>query len=132
VKSVERGFTLKIGPYSIKGKVDRIDSVDGGIVITDYKTGQPKNEKDVDKDQLLIYQMAATQVWNEEPKELVFYYLDDNSSVSFLGTEKELSDMQQKIAGIIEQIHTGDFTHKAEAHKCKQCDFKSICPYSEA
>lgn len=132
VQSVERGFTLKIGPYSIKGKVDRIDAVDGGIIITDYKTGQPKKEKDVDKDQLLIYQMAATQVWNEEPKELVFYYLDDNSSVSFLGTEKELSDMQQKIAGIIQQIHTGDFTHKAEAHKCKQCDFNSICPYSEA
>lgn len=132
VKSVERGFTLKIGPYSLRGKVDRIDEVYGGVSIVDYKTGKPKTDKDVDKDQLLIYQMAAKQVWDEEAKELVFYYLDDNSEVSFLGTEEELNKMQQKIVGLIEKMYEGDFAPKPSPQTCKFCDFNSICPYSKA
>jgi DNA helicase-2/ATP-dependent DNA helicase PcrA len=132
VKSVERGFTLKIGPYSLKGKVDRIDNVEGGVTITDYKTGKPKSEKDIDKDQLLIYQMAAKQVWKEEPKELTFYYLDDNSEVAFLGTEEELNKMQKKVVGLIEQMYEGDFSPKPSKQTCQFCDFNSICPYSKA
>lgn len=132
VQAVERGFTLKIGPYSVKGKVDRIDKVNNKLVITDYKTGKPKTLKEAEKDQLLIYQLAAKQVWHEEVSELVFYYLDDNSSLSFLGTEDELVEMQSKISNLIDKIHTGDFKHKASPATCVQCDFKTICPYSKA
>ena len=63
-KYLERGFTLKVGPYSLKGKIDRVDERDGGLEIIDYKTGNvPKRASDMDKDQLLIYQLAVKNAW---------------------------------------------------------------------
>ena len=64
-KYLERPFNLKIKDsgeeYTIKGVIDRIDELDGGIEIIDYKTGQGRTEKTFkaeDKEQLLIYQLA--------------------------------------------------------------------------
>ena len=47
----------------MKGRIDRIDSVDGGLEIIDYKTGEAKDEKLSwdDRRQLVLYAMAVEQ-----------------------------------------------------------------------
>ncbi|KKU48413.1 hypothetical protein A3H10_03265 [Candidatus Uhrbacteria bacterium RIFCSPLOWO2_12_FULL_46_10] len=133
VKFLERGFTLKIGPYTLKGQVDRMDVRGDGVEIIDYKTGNvPKNMADVDKDQLLIYQLAAEIVWREKPVALTFYYLNENKPVSFLGTPEDLEETKQKIIKTIEEIRTSEFKAAPSPQKCRQCDFKNICPFSQA
>lgn len=129
-KYLESGFNLKIGDYTVKGKIDRIDEVPGGVEIVDYKTGSvPKDEKFLDKDQLLIYQAAASEVLGEKPVLLSYYYLGENKKMSFLGTDEEVQEIKEKIVETIEEIKKSEFFPKPSLFTCKNCDFKDICEH---
>ena len=115
--------------YTLYGVIDRIDKVNGGVRIVDYKTGSAKDKLTLEnKEQLLIYQMAVEEVLKEPVKELVFHYLDDNKEMSFLGTDKELEKTKAKILKNIEDLKLGEFPPKP-GMMCKYCDFRSICEY---
>lgn len=127
--ALEKGFNFKIENYTIKGVIDRIDQTKEGLILLDYKTGSSKNEKTVEKDQLLLYQLAGREVLESPINQLVFYYLNDNTQVSFLGSEEELTSHKTKIFKLIKDIESEDFQAKPEKNKCKYCDFYSICQY---
>jgi len=128
---LEKGFTIKIGEYSIRGVFDRVDVVDGAWKIIDYKTGRPKEKLTFDdKKQLLLYQIAAQEVFKTNIKDLSFYYLTNNEQISFLGTDKELEKVKAWALAIIEKIIACDFT-ATPGHVCASCDFSSICPYAK-
>src|SRR5207302_1842321 len=57
---LEKSFNLRIDGIKFYGRIDRIDTLpDGGIEIIDYKTGNAKEQKDVDKDaQVAFYAMG--------------------------------------------------------------------------
>lgn len=130
---LEQGFTLKFGSVIIKGRIDRIDCCEGKVEIIDYKTGQAKTEKTLDrgdKEQLLLYQMAAKDVLGLEPKKLTYHYLEDNSRVSFLGTDDELLNLQEQILERVEMIRNSSFPATPGFH-CRFCDFSDICEYRQ-
>jgi DNA helicase-2/ATP-dependent DNA helicase PcrA len=136
-KYLEKGFNLKIQSngeeYTLKGVMDRVDEVEDGIEIIDYKTGEGKEEdklKAEDKEQLLIYQMAANEVMQEKVASLSFYYVEPNRKVSFLGSNKELEKLKEKIIKTIEEIKKGEFPPKP-SQLCKYCDFNRICEYRQ-
>lgn len=126
---LEFGFNFRLAGYPLKGKIDRIDRLPEGLKIIDYKTGSAKKFVD-DKDQLLLYQIAVQTVLKEKVKELAFYYLDDNEEKSFLGEEKDLKRLEEKIIKIIEEIKRGQFLPQP-GHLCQFCDFRSICEFKE-
>lgn len=132
-EALEKGFNVKIGDYTLKGVIDRIDRhEDGSIEIIDYKTGRSKSEKDVNKTQLLIYQLAVQQSMRDEIQNLTFYYLDDGKRVSFVGSEKQLDTLQKNVIEIIGKIEQGTFEATPSPFTCKYCDFNSICDFSQA
>ena len=133
VIGLEQNFNLKIGQYKVSGKIDRIDKLaDGQVAIIDYKTENPKTDKTLpakSKEQLYIYQLAAEEVFGFKVRDLSFYYLRDNSRVDFLGNEKQLSGVKDKVLGIIKKIKKGNFEAEPEKHKCNNCDYKEICEF---
>ncbi len=131
---LEQAFTLKFGKIVIKGRIDRIDRFEDGIEIIDYKTGNPKELKKLskeDKEQLLLYQMAATDVLGLIPKKLTFHYLQDNSSVSFLGSDKDLVSLRERIVERVQSIKDSNFKATPGFH-CGFCDFADICEFRES
>ncbi|MDP2966986.1 MAG: UvrD-helicase domain-containing protein [bacterium] len=129
--ALEMPFNLKIGEHTLFGIIDRIDEMESGVKIIDYKTGHSKDKLDLDdKKQLLIYQIAAEEVLKISPKELVYYYLEDGEKASFLGTEKEKDKLKEKILAEIEEIKTSDFK-PTPGWQCSFCDFKDICDSAE-
>lgn len=57
--SAEDNFSLDLEPAVLTGKIDRVESRDGAIVIVDLKTGSVKSAQDaVDHPQLGAYQVA--------------------------------------------------------------------------
>jgi len=129
--ALELPFNLKIGGYNLYGVIDRIDDLGDGVKIVDYKTGKPKKKLEADdKSQLLIYQIAAEEVLGIKPKELAYYYLDDGSQASFLGSEKDKQDRKEKIIQEIEEIKNSNF-EPTPGWQCEFCDFKSICDFKQ-
>ncbi len=137
VSGLETAFNLKINGETIYGKIDRIDRLDDGVQIVDYKTGAAKTEEKLDADkklQLLIYQMAASQAMKENVKNLQFYYLDDNSELNFIGSDKDINEAKVKIIKKIEEIKksvkNNDFPPKP-GKLCQFCDYFEICEYRQ-
>ena len=134
-KYLEEFFHLKITDagetYTIRGAIDRIDEAGGGVEIIDYKTGKGKEKlKTEEKDQLYIYQLAANEVLKEKVVKLTYYYLEDNSKISFIGEEKDLEKVKGKITETIREIKKGEFLPQPSM-LCEYCDFKNICEYRQ-
>ena len=129
--ALEMPFNLKIGGHTLYGVIDRIDEVEGGVTIIDYKTGNSKERLVLDdKKQLLIYQIAAEEIFKIKPKELVYYYLNDGKKASFLGSDKDKSRLKEKIIQEIEEIKKSDFK-ATPGWQCGFCDFKDICDFAK-
>lgn len=125
---MELPFNLKIGEHTLYGVIDRIDEEKDRVVIIDYKTGTSKDKPE--KEQLLIYQIAAQEILHLKPKQLAYYYLDDGKIASFLGSEKELQEQKEKILGEIEKIKNSEF-EPTPGWQCQYCDFKDICDFAQ-
>ncbi len=131
--ALEQGYTYKIGDVILKGRIDRIDTYEDGIEIIDYKTGTPKTEKSLersDKEQLWLYQLAARDVLKLTPKKLTYVYLEDQSRVSFIGSDEELTKLQEDVMERVGRIRASGF-HPTPGFHCRFCDFADICEYRQ-
>jgi len=135
--ALETKFTVKIGGGIITGRIDRIDMRSSGkLEIIDYKTGKSKDKLDSEsKEQLLIYQVALEQLPQFKSigncEKLTYYYLDDNTKLSFLGNEKDIEKIDDKISEAINNIQSGNFQPKPEKYYCGHCDFRDICDFRQ-
>lgn len=132
---LERGFTIKVKAddenFTVRGQIDRIDEMDDKIYLVDYKTGAPKDKLGFsEKEQLFIYQLASAELFRQPVGGLKFYYLDNNSEVEFLGSEKDLEKIENKISLQISEIRKGKFPANP-GPLCKFCDFKDICEFKK-
>ncbi len=130
---LEKGFTVKFGDVTVRGRIDRVDAIEGGVEIIDYKTGKPKTELEADeKRQLMIYQIAAMECFNPSlmPTKLTYHYLEDNSRVSFIGTPEQLDELRAEIVATAQAIRTSDFK-ATPSFMCDYCDFKDICEFRQ-
>ncbi|MCD6232929.1 UvrD-helicase domain-containing protein [bacterium] len=130
---LEKDFNLKIGNYILLGRIDRIDELEkGDVEIIDYKSGNPKKKlSKEEKKQLLIYQMAAEEILNLNVAKLTYYYLYDNSKVSFLGSEKEKQGLKEEILEVARKIEKSDFS-PTPGWQCQYCDFRDICEFRKS
>ncbi|MFH0873991.1 MAG: ATP-dependent DNA helicase [Candidatus Komeilibacteria bacterium] len=139
---LEKGFNIKVGDYTIRGFIDRVDPSEspaspskagraGKWKIMDYKTGKVKEKLTFeDKKQLLIYQLAAKDIFQADTESLMFYYLDENKPVAFQATEDDLTKVKQWIIDTADSMKQSDFSAKSGNH-CKYCDFNLICPMAQ-
>ncbi|MBP9694805.1 MAG: ATP-dependent helicase, partial [Candidatus Magasanikbacteria bacterium] len=133
--ALESWFKIKVGDYFLHGRIDRVDQLsDRSLEIIDYKTGKSK-EKVVgeEKDQLLIYQIAAETLPEYRnigtTSKLTFFYVNDNIKTSFIGDSEDLQALKEKLLKTITAIHSGDFFATPSQFACGFCDFRDICEY---
>ena len=129
VRTSEKDFTLKIGDISTKGRIDRIDKLDDGYEIVDYKTGKPKDKLSwPERKQLVLYALACERCFDPPLKitKATYHYLEDNSSVSFEPTDKEKQKLIDEVIKAVEKMQASDFSPTPGFH-CQYCDFKDIC-----
>jgi DNA helicase-2/ATP-dependent DNA helicase PcrA len=129
--ATEHKFSFKLGDREIRGRIDRIDQLEEGVVrVIDYKTGAPKDRKFAEESlQLSIYAMAVAQM-NLTPRELVLCNVQDNSLAIAGRTQKQLDTAREKIEDAAQGISRGEFDPSPGSH-CRWCDYKNLCPATE-
>ncbi|MFC1622092.1 ATP-dependent helicase [Patescibacteria group bacterium] len=128
--ALEKSFNLYIDGVRFFGRIDRIDKIDGGVEIIDYKTGKAKEQKFVDKDdQVAFYAIAAKEALGMKPKKLTYYFVESGERISTTRTEAQLEDMKKGVGEVVKKLKGGDFKAKP-GMQCEWCDFSSICPFA--
>lgn len=126
---VEKSFNIKIDGIKFFGRIDRIDPLEDGVEIIDYKTGSAKTQKEVDTDdQVAFYAIAAKEALGLNPTKLTYYFVESGEKVSTRRTVRDLENTKQKVKEIIDKIKSGDF-EATPGMLCNWCDYKSICPF---
>jgi DNA helicase-2/ATP-dependent DNA helicase PcrA len=131
---VERKFDFRIGPHHLRGRVDRVDQLPGGgYELIDYKTGDPKPQRELESDvQLAIYRLAAREAWRLEGAAGSYWYVLADEKVAVGGSPDDLERVEGVVLEVGEGILGQDFEPKPSPEICSWCDFRLICPASEA
>jgi len=133
IEFLEKSFKLKVGDYTIKGRIDRADKTeDGTLEVIDYKTGKSKSQKEVDSDQqLMIYAMASAECFGKPASRSTLYFLDEDVKVSTKPDTAVLEKTKEKIIQIADRINKSDFSPTPSKFKCPFCPYKKICDKAE-
>ncbi len=131
---VERKFDFRIGPHHLRGRVDRVDELPGGgYELIDYKTGDPKPPRELQSDvQLAIYRLAAREAWRLEGAAGSYWYVLADEKVAVGGSPDDLERVEGVVLEVGEGILGQDFEPRPSPEICSWCDFRLICPASEA
>ena len=136
VLHTEERFTVKVGPTTLVGRIDRIDRARAGasseaVIITDYKTGRPRAQEDADDSlQLSLYALAAREKWGYHTERLVFHNLEGNAAVSTERTDAQLDAARLHVEEIAGKIAAGMFDPTPGFH-CSWCAYRVLCPKTE-
>jgi ATP-dependent exoDNAse (exonuclease V) beta subunit len=132
VLHTEERFSVKIGETTLVGRIDRIDrGPDDTVIITDYKTGAPKSQKDADESlQLSLYALAAREKWGYRAERLVFHNLEGNTAIITTRTDSQLHEAKLTVEDITMKIAAGEFQPKP-GFQCNSCAYRLLCPRTE-
>lgn len=138
VVDLESRFNIEIGDvaetHTVAGVIDRIDKIDDGYEIIDYKTTKkmPSQEK-VDNDlQLSIYLHAFLARYPKEMENLdkikvSLYYLKHGVKLSSVRTLEQLKKSEQLFLDTIKIIESGKF-EPVISGLCDWCGYQNRCP----
>lgn len=146
--ALEKPFNIMLNGIRFYGRIDRIDPLkvsdkkskdkDGDksedkeskkVEIIDYKTGQKKSQRDVDKDlQVSLYALGVEQALKLDPAKMSLYFVEDGEKISTTRTDKQLEDAKKEVMKVVEKIKDGGFEATPGMH-CNFCDFREICPF---
>ncbi|MEA2646642.1 MAG: ATP-dependent helicase UvrD/PcrA [Chloroflexota bacterium] len=124
----EKAFTLHLPGFRVQGRFDRVDRNQKGFRVVDYKTGEVKEDWQLERDlQLGIYAIAAEKVFGLKPVTMAICYLDDATEIEVLKTTSQLEADRDLAGDLAMGIVAGDFTPAPAPWKCAHCDFRLVC-----
>ena len=116
------------------GRVDRVDRhPDGSYELIDYKTGPPKQAAELGDDlQIALYRVAAREAWDIEAADGSYWYVLDDEKVPAGGEADAMERVERTVAEVAAGIAGQDFEPRPDFNVCSWCDYRLICPASEA
>lgn len=132
----EYGVRVELDNAIITGQIDRIESVDGGVRITDIKTGYPGTQKGTETHlQLLLYQYALHQLGfpvrgarllalaHKSPEKF-------NQSSIFSGSDSanERLQMVEETIATAAELAKGPTYAAIITTECRTCPVVNLCP----
>ena len=132
----ERGFSFRLGPHHLRGRVDRVDRLGEGAEaeyeLIDYKTSRPRTVEQLEDDiQLSLYALAAREDWKLSSSRQAYYYVLDDLRVPVPRGERDAEELRDLVLSVGEGILAQDFEPKPSPGGCAICDYRIVCPAAE-
>ncbi len=130
VIAVEKGFSVEVDGTTITGRLDRIEQVEQGVRIVDFKTTVPCTEAQADANlQLSLYALASEQLFDKPCTELLLLFLSDEGVVerATMRSASQLKDARTQIKLIYERMTAKDYRPTPSASACKWCPYRGVC-----
>jgi DNA helicase-2/ATP-dependent DNA helicase PcrA len=129
---LERGFSFAIGAHQLRGRVDRVDQrADGGYELIDYKTGERRAGQGDDV-QLALYRLAARSAWQIQADTGSYWYVLEDERVEVPAAPDDAERVERTVLEVGAGIEGQDFEPRPSYEICSWCDYRLICPASEA
>lgn len=131
---IERGFSFQVGPHQLRGRVDRVDErADGAYELIDYKTGEQRAPaRGGDDLQLALYRLAAREAWELEATLGSYWYVLADERVPVAAAPDDAERVERTVLEVAAGIEAQDFEPRPSYEICSWCDYRLICPASEA
>jgi putative RecB family exonuclease len=136
VAATEQRVEASLGGVPFLGVIDRVDVVDGDLVVTDYKSGRPPRPRYVEErlDQVLLYAAAAGTVHGRLPARARLVYLGSNE-ISVTADAGRVGAAVDRLAttwrALGDSCAADEFPASAGAH-CAWCPFVAGCAEGRA
>jgi DNA helicase-2/ATP-dependent DNA helicase PcrA len=134
---LEKEFRWQHNHVKFTGRWDRIDLLNKGGVIIDYKATSVKDQKEANKRakeslQMDLYALSFAKTQDLLLVETQLYFLESDIIGHAEKGQKEQDRAMAKIEAAEAGIRQEDYRAKPDWHNCNFCDFKTICPDSYA
>jgi DNA helicase II / ATP-dependent DNA helicase PcrA len=131
---LERSFSFAIGQHQLRGRVDRVDQrTDGAYELIDYKTGERGAQERLAGDlQIALYRLAAREAWELEAALGSYWYVLADERVTIPPAPDDAERVERTVLEVAAGIEAQDFEPRPSYEICSWCDYRLICPASEA
>jgi len=129
----EKPFTFRLGPHTLRGRVDRVDRLpDGGYELIDYKTGRPRTAAQLREDvQLSLYAVAAREAWDVQSERQSYHYVLDDEKIPVPSDEIDRDWIGETVLEVADGILGQGFEPTPSYSACSWCDYRIVCPAAE-
>ena len=112
--------------------MDRVDQLaDGGYELIDYKTGERRAAPGEDI-QLALYRLGAREAWQVDAKLGSYWYVLADERVAVPPSAGDGERVERTVLEVGAGIEGQDFEPRPSYEICSWCDYRLICPASEA
>lgn len=115
--------------FSLSGRYDRLDWLDDGLELIDYKSNRDIAHRDpAETDlQLGLYYLALEQQYGASLKRLSFIYLRQAKVVSFDATPEHHERVEATIADLALRLRRDREWPAQSGHQCDRCSYARYC-----
>jgi putative RecB family exonuclease len=118
----------------LRGIIDRLElDDDGGLVVTDYKTGKspPPHVARKRLAGVHFYSLLCEQLFGTRPSVIRLLYLGDGTTIEAIPTEQSTRGVERRLGAVwnaIEQACERESFSPKPSKLCDWCSFRAFCP----
>ena len=131
---LELRLEAQVGSLTLRGIIDRLElDADGGLVVTDYKTGRTPG---VTHEQSRLggvhfYAFLCERVLGRRPSRIQLLYLSEPVAIVAQPSDQSIRGLEQRTAAIWKAVERACATDDFRPHPsqlCNWCSFQDYCP----
>ena len=123
----------EVGGLRLRGIIDRLDLVDGELVVTDYKTGKvPGIQHEQSRlGGVHFYAFRCERFFGRRPARIQLLYLSEPVAIVAEPSDQSIRGLERKVGAIwsaVEKACVDDDFRPKPSRLCEWCAFQAYCP----
>jgi putative RecB family exonuclease len=130
---LEFNVEQKIDDVVLRGRVDRVDDTDEGLVVIDYKTGRPPPAEQARGDEAFtMYAMLVHARFKQAPKQLEWRFVETGDRVVTAREPAAFGRVRDNVLAEVAAIRAEVSFEPSPGAWCRFCDYLDRCPEGRA